>query len=117
MAISTIASLAMAVFAWVKFGKPTFSESTGLNKALENKWYIDELYDAAIVKPIEALSNLLDRFAERMGIDGAVNGVGKTVKWGGDRLRMLQTGQVGFYIFVMVLGMVALFTLSFFWIR
>jgi NADH-quinone oxidoreductase subunit L len=117
MAISTVASLAMAGFAWVKFGKPAFSESTGLNKVLENKWYIDELYDAAIVKPIESLSNVLDRFVERMGIDGVVNGVGKTVKWGGDRLRMLQTGQVGFYIFVMVLGMVALFTLSFFWIH
>lgn len=90
---------------------------TGFKKVLANKWYIDELYDAVVVNPIAALSRLLDKFAERRGIDGVVNGVGKTVRWGGDRLRLLQTGQVGFYIFIMVLGIVVLFTLSFFWIR
>jgi NADH-quinone oxidoreductase subunit L len=46
-----------------------------------------------------------------------VNGVGRLVKWGGERMRLLQSGQVGFYIFIMVIGMVALFTLSFFWIK
>lgn len=117
MAISTGASLIMIVFAYSATKKAAFPESTGIAKVLENKWYVDELYDAVIVRPIEALSGFLDRFVERMGIDGIVNGVGKTVKWGGDRLRMLQTGQVGFYIFIMVIGMVALFTLSFFWIR
>jgi len=117
MGISTGASLIMIVFAYSATKKAAFPESTGIAKVLENKWYIDELYDAIIVRPIEALSGALDRFVEKMGIDGIVNGVGKTVKWGGDRLRMLQTGQVGFYIFIMVIGMVALFTLSFFWIR
>jgi len=90
---------------------------TGFKKVLANKWYIDEIYDAIIVKPIEALSNVLDKFAEKKGIDGIVNGVGKTVKWGGERLRLLQSGHVGFYIFIMVFGIVVLFTLSFFWIR
>jgi NADH-quinone oxidoreductase subunit L len=52
-----------------------------------------------------------------MGIDGLVNGVGKTVRWGSDRVRLLQTGQVGFYIFAMVIGMTLLFALSYFWIQ
>ncbi|MCD6012653.1 MAG: proton-translocating NADH-quinone oxidoreductase, chain [Flavipsychrobacter sp.] len=90
---------------------------SGFKKVLANKWYVDELYDTIIVKPIGALSGILDKFAEKAGIDGLVNGVGKTVRWGGDRMRLLQTGQVGFYIFIMVLGMVALFTLGFFWIK
>ncbi len=90
---------------------------TGFKKVLANKWYIDELYDAVVVRPIAAFSGILDKFAEKSGIDGIVNGVGKTVRWGGDRMRLLQTGQVGFYIFIMVLGIVALFTLSFFWIK
>jgi len=42
---------------------------------VENKWYVDELYDAVIVRPIEALSRLLDKFAEKRGIDAVVNGV------------------------------------------
>lgn len=90
---------------------------TGLKNVLANKWYIDELYDAVVVKPLAVLSNLLDKFAERRGIDGFVNGVGKSVRWGGDKLRLLQSGQVGFYIFIMVLGIVVLFALSFFWIK
>ncbi len=117
MGISTGASLIMIGFAYSATKSAAFPESTGIAKVLENKWYVDELYDTIIVRPIEALSGVLDRFVEKMGIDGIVNGVGKTVKWGGDRLRMLQTGQVGFYIFIMVIGMLALFTLSFFWIK
>ena len=117
MGVSVGASLVMILVAYSVHRKPAFAESKGLAKVLENKWYVDEIYDAVIVKPIEMLSALLDRFVERMGIDGGVNGIGKIVRWGGDRLRLLQTGQVGFYIFIMVLGIVALFTLSFFWIR
>ena len=117
MSVSVVAAVIMIVLAYSVNRKPDFVENKGFAKLLENKWYVDEIYDAIIVRPIEALSNLLDKFAEKKGIDGVVNGVGKTVKWGGDRLRLLQSGQVGFYIFIMVLGIVVLFTLSFFWIK
>ncbi len=117
MGLSVAVSVIMIIIAYSVNRKPNFTESTGIAKALENKWYVDEIYDAIIVKPIAALSGLLDKFAERRGIDGLVNGVGKTVRWGGDRLRLLQTGQVGFYIFIMVLGIVVLFTISFFWVK
>lgn len=117
MGISVAAAVIMIGVAWSVNRKPNFAENTGLAKVLENKWYVDELYDAIVVRPLQGLSNLLDKFAERRGIDGVVNGVGRVVRWGGDRLRLLQSGQVGFYIFIMVLGMVMLFTISFFWIR
>ena len=117
MGISVTVSVIMIIVAYAVNRKPDFIPNTGLAKALENKWYVDELYDAIVVRPMEALSGILDKYAERMGIDGIVNGVGKTVRWGGDRLRLLQSGQVGFYIFIMVLGIVILFSLSFFWIK
>ncbi|MES2701067.1 MAG: NADH-quinone oxidoreductase subunit L [Bacteroidota bacterium] len=117
MGISVAVSVLMIIVAYTVNRKPNFAENTGLAKVLENKWYVDELYDAIIVRPIEAFSRMMDKFAERRGIDGLVNGVGKTVRWGGDRLRLLQSGQVGFYIFIMVLGIVVLFSLSFFWVR
>ena len=117
MAVSVIGALIMIIVAYSINRKPNFAENTGLAKVLENKWYVDELYDAIVVRPLQALSGVLDKFAEKRGIDGIVNGVGKTVRWGGDRLRLLQSGQVGFYIFIMVLGIVILFTLSFFWIK
>jgi len=117
MVVSVVVVLAMIALAYSLNRKPDFAPNTGLAKVLENKWYIDELYNAIITKPLQALSGLLDKYAERRGIDGIVNGVGKTVRWSGDRLRLLQSGQVGFYIFIMVLGIVALFAVSFFIIK
>jgi NADH-quinone oxidoreductase subunit L len=117
MTISSLLAVVMIFLAFVVNRKPAFAPNTGLAKALENKWYVDELYDAVIVRPLGAFSQQLYNYAERLGIDGLVNGAGRMVRWGSDRLRLLQSGQVGFYIFVMVLGMLAIFALSFFWIR
>lgn len=117
MGLSVAVSVIMIAVAYSATRKPDFRENTGLAKVLENKWYIDELYDAIVVRPIAALSGFMDKFAERQGIDGLVNGVGKTVRWGSDRMRLLQTGQVGSYIFIMVIGIVVLFTISFFWVK
>ncbi len=114
MGISVAVSVVMIAVAYSMHKNPNFAPSTGLAKAMENKWYIDEIYDAVVVKPIERLSVFMNRFVEKMGIDATVDGVGKSVKWGSDRLRLLQSGQVGFYIFFMVIGMVVLFALSFF---
>jgi len=117
MGISVGVAVLMIIVAYVRTKKPNFVPNTGVAKLLENKWYIDELYDAIIVRPLDGLSRLLDRFAERAGIDGIVNGVGKSVRWSSDRIRLLQNGQVGTYIFVMVIGIVILFALGFFWIK
>lgn len=115
MGVSTAVAVFFSIAGYVTNTKPSFRTNTGLAKVLENKWYVDELYDAVIVRPLQALSGVLDRFAERMGIDGLVNGVGRSVRWGSDRVRMLQNGQVGFYIFVMVIGITLLLALGFFW--
>ncbi|MBS1588098.1 MAG: NADH-quinone oxidoreductase subunit L [Bacteroidetes bacterium] len=114
--ISSFIAIAFSIYGYMANRQPNFVPNSGLAKVLENKWYVDELYDALVVRPINQLSALLDRFVERMGIDGFVNGVGKSVRWGSDRMRLLQTGQVGFYIFILVLGMTVLFALGFFWI-
>lgn len=94
--------------------KPVFAQNKGLALAMEKKWWVDELYDAVIVRPIEMLSSALNRFVEKMGIDAGVNGIGRFVKYGGDRMRIIQSGQVGYYIFIMVLGMAALLAIGFF---
>jgi len=104
----------MIIIAYARTKKPDFTPNTGLAKVLENKWYVDELYDAIIVRPLMAGSKALDNFAERKGVDGAVNGIGKLIRWGSDRLRLLQNGQVGAYLFTMVIGIVIIFVLGLF---
>lgn len=115
--ISSVVAIVFSVIGYVVNKTPKFAENTGFAKVLENKWYIDELFDSVIVKPLSSLSLLLDNYVERKGIDAGVNGVGRMVRWGSERVRLLQNGQVGFYIFAMVIGITVLFALSFFWIK
>jgi NADH-quinone oxidoreductase subunit L len=99
--------LIVIIYAWNKFSKyePTTVEETGLGKVLENKWYVDELYDTIIVKPTLFKAGFLKNVIEK-GIDGIVNGVGKLVSYSSRQLRLLQNGQVGNYVLMMVLSMI-----------
>jgi NADH-quinone oxidoreductase subunit L len=114
MGLSVGLVLVMIGFAYAKTKKPDFRPNTGLAKVLENKWYMDELYDAIVVRPLMAGSRFLDNIIERKGIDGGVNGVGRLIRWGSDRMRLLQNGQVGAYLFTMVIGIVLIFVLGLF---
>ncbi len=115
MAISVAVAL-VAVFAAIgRFSKkPDLKDADGIGKVLANKWYIDELYDKLIVKPLNAFGNFLDEVIERSGIDWLVNGVGKGVQYGSRQLRLLQSGQVGSYVLLMIVGMIVLFAIQFF---
>ena len=92
--------------------KPETGEAEGFGKVLANKWYVDELYNSIITKPLNGLGVFTNRFIEKSGIDGIVNGVGKSVQWGGRQLRLLQSGQVGSYVLWMVLGILILFVIT-----
>jgi len=116
MGISVALALAALVYAWTRFSKyqKTGKEETGLGKVLENKWYVDELYDAIIVKPVLAIGKYFNNIVERRGIDGFVNGIGKAVNYSSRQIRLIQTGQVGTYVLLMVLGILILFIVQLF---
>ena len=107
MGTATVLILIVIVYAVVKFKKYTTTEpNTGIAKVLENKWYIDELYDTVIVHPLHWFAGFLKNTIEKYVIDGAVNGVGKLVGYGSRQFRLLQSGQVGSYILMMVMALV-----------
>lgn len=114
MAISSTLVIVMIFWARAKYRnyQDNGAEATGFTKVLENKWYVDEIYDAVIVNPLRALSQFFNDVVEKLGIDRLVNGVGKSVQWGGQQLRVIQNGQVGFYIFAMVLGFIVLLVIG-----
>ena len=116
MGISVAAALAALVFAWNKFSKyqKVEKEETGLGKVLANKWYVDELYDAIIVKPVQSIAKYFNNVFEKKGIDGFVNCVGKAVNYGSRQIRLLQSGQVGTYVLMMVLGILIFFIIQLF---
>ncbi len=81
----------------------------GLHRVLLNKYYVDEIYDAAILKPVEIVSEegLWKRF-DVTGIDGAVNGVGDAFGGLALALRRVQTGSVRAYAGSLLLGVVVI---------
>jgi NADH-quinone oxidoreductase subunit L len=79
----------------------------GLYRLVFNKYFIDEVYDFLVVRPIHRMSDiLLWRFMDVKIIDGAVNGSGEIIRSAGKRLRQVQTGFVQNYALVFVLGVV-----------
>lgn len=78
-----------------------------------HKYYIDEIYEAIIVKPLNRISALMYQFIERSGIDSIVNGIGTSVVNWGQMLRLSQTGGLGFYVIAMVVSIIVLTVLMF----
>lgn len=112
--VSVAAALLASLYAWIRFSKrPDIEDASGFGKVLANKWYVDELYDTIIVKPLNSLGKLFNTQVERNLIDWAVNGVGKVVQYGGRQLRWLQSGQVGSYVLLMVISMLVFFVVQF----
>jgi NADH-quinone oxidoreductase subunit L len=83
-----------------------------LVRLISGKFYIDDLYNFLFEKPILWLSRFLNNFIEKYLIDGIVNGIGNIVVAGGSVIRYLQTGNVGFYMFMMVLGIILMLFLN-----
>ncbi len=112
MGISVTLALASLLFGLKKFSNYKAEgelPATGIAKLLENKWYVDEMYDKVVSQPLKSLSAFFNNVVEKKGIDGFVNGTGKFVNYGSRQLRWLQSGQVGAYILLMVIGMLLLF--------
>jgi len=113
--VSTALILAVIAFAWGKFSKyqKTGTEEAGFGRVLENKWYVDEIYNAIIVKPLLGLGAFFNSVVEKSGIDKLVNGVGRGVQYASRQFRYLQSGVIGNYILIMVAAIVVLFLIGF----
>jgi NADH-quinone oxidoreductase subunit L len=72
-----------------------------------NKYYVDEAYTEAIVKPLRILADVLADVVEQRSIDGAVDGLARLIGLAGEGVRRLQTGLVRNYALAMLIGVVA----------
>lgn len=137
MLISTLVAFSGIGLAYLMYIKKAISPQAlgtkfkGIYTLLYNKWYFDEIYDAAIIKPTLAFTNVLwsfdngviDWIVNAFGrftvwlstvknwidvhiVDGAVNGLGYTIWATGALLRQFQTGKVQLYGFFIIFGIV-----------
>lgn len=117
MGISTGLVIVMIILAYKMYGKKqtelaSESEYSPIHKLLYKKYYIDELYQALIVRPVFWLSEIFYGFFERKMIDNFVNGWGTWVKRTGNGLKLLQNGSISYYLFAMVVGIILFLLLS-----
>ena len=73
--------------------------------AIENKWYVDEMYGATVVRPLERTSVFFWRIVDAI-IDGIAAMLGYIVAGIGDLLRFFQTGNVRNYALMLFMGVV-----------
>jgi NADH-quinone oxidoreductase subunit L len=113
MVVSSVVALAGIGIAWYFFVRDQRAAGrladrmAGIRRTLENKYYVDEIYDAGIVQPIRILSEHgLWRGVDVRGIDAAVNGAATVVQRSASVLRRTQTGSVRAYAASLILGVV-----------
>jgi NADH-quinone oxidoreductase subunit L len=114
MAVSVVAALAGLAVAWrlypggaadlARVGVP----GSAVHRVLLHKYYVDELYDRAVVRPVVALCRWCAEAFDQEVIDGAVNGVAAAAGRLAETLRRVQTGFVMNYALSLLVGVVVL---------
>ena len=143
--ISTVLALIAIYVSWLIYGRNPLraGETDPLKRrlgaaftVLENKWYVDELYQAIIVTPFVRISQFLadvidgrfwhdwfhetviagtynwlsnialNRYADQRGIDAVANSLGDITQWLSRTLRKIQNGFVRSYALSVLLGVV-----------
>jgi NADH-quinone oxidoreductase subunit L len=115
MGVSSLIALAgigLAAFIWLtrrEIAARVAHTWAGVYTLLLNKYYVDEIYDAVIVRPLVRISQdgLWRGFDVRV-VDAVVNGFGSVVDAGAAVLRRLQTGSVRAYAGSLFIGVVTI---------
>lgn len=117
MAIATVGALIGIGIAYKKYLKDNTipsedAEIIGLSKVLYNKYYVDEIYEAIFVKPINVLSSFF-RDSVETTLSALVFGLGKVTNSIAIEGKKAHNGSVGFYLFAFVIGVIAILTYLF----
>jgi NADH-quinone oxidoreductase subunit L len=117
MGVALVGALIAIVWAYSKYIKQSFvpkedSQITGFSKTVYNLYYIDEFYTFIIIKPLNGLSNFF-RTTLEPALGKVVFGFGTLANGISNQGRKIQTGSVGLYLFVFVIGVCAIITYLF----
>jgi NADH-quinone oxidoreductase subunit L len=100
--VSVIIALSGIATGWLIFQKRPLLQ---MPQILENKYYVDEIYDAALIHPIEAGSREgLWKLFDVGVIDGLLHSIGETILESGRLARYMQAGFVRGYAAIILAG-------------
>ena len=105
--------LGLAGAAWVYRGGLARAERleqrfSGLHRLLSGKYYVDELYEAVLGRPLHWISEqLFLNVGDRRLIDGSLHGLAALAQRAAGRLSRVETGNLQFYLLLAALGVLA----------
>jgi NADH-quinone oxidoreductase subunit L len=113
MGVAVTAAVISILWAYTRFiSKGTLpaeeGKLTGFANLVYKKYLIDEIYDTIIVRPLLAISEWGYEIADRIMVDGIVVWSGRLSLITGKQLRLLQSGNIGFYLLMMVVGVISI---------
>jgi NADH-quinone oxidoreductase subunit L len=113
--VAIIAATLGLLAAWRMYAKGAKrGTSEGLHKVLYNKYYVDEIYQAAIIGPLVWLSrNIFWKIVDAGAIDGTVNGIAHGAASIGDLTRRTQSGNTRSYAVWVIVGAIVIFGVIF----
>jgi NADH-quinone oxidoreductase subunit L len=80
----------------------------GVRRVLANKYYVDELYEAAIGRPLLWISeHVFLRLGDRALIDGTLHALAAAARGGAAMFARVQTGSLQLYVFLVLAGAAA----------
>ncbi len=115
MALATILAIiaiAFAYYLYVSKGKKATEPQSGIQKLIYNKYYIDELYDSILVKPVMKLSNFVNTRVEQF-TTSRIEGTGNWIQAASNHLASWQNGNVGSYLLTFIVSIIIILSLIF----
>jgi NADH-quinone oxidoreductase subunit L len=111
--LAVLVGFAAAYVLYAQASKDPLPEKLGaLSRAMRNRFYFDELYQATVIRLHDFLAAVADWF-DRWIIAGlAVRGTHGTTELAGRALRLLQTGNLQTYAFLFALGVALILYLA-----
>jgi len=84
------------------------AQFAGLHRLLQRKYYVDELYDLAIGRPLQWISErVFLGFGDRVLLDGSLDGLAALARRTAGVLGRIQTGNLNLYAFLVLVGSIA----------
>ena len=105
-AVLVVVGIAYSIFVGKNKVPQSDAEMQGFTKTVYNKYYVDELYNSLITKPLDSLSKFFSSVFDTQILDGIVNSVGSSTRWLSGTMRLAQNGNVGVYFFAMVVAII-----------
>ncbi|HWM90582.1 MAG TPA: NADH-quinone oxidoreductase subunit L [Thermoanaerobaculia bacterium] len=90
-------------------GRAWSSRFPAVHRLLVNKYYVDEIYDRLIVRPLATMSRVLWKWVDAILIDGSINAGAWLTELTGEVGRLSTTGNVRNYALYFFAGVIALF--------